>query len=67
MSATPSQNSNLAVKKSMKAAYIDGPKACGKVGPSKIAIVTLAMVVGLLTILGAWFVVKLSIDWKVQR
>ena len=66
MSATASKSSNLPAKKSAKTDDIDGSKANGREGPSKIIIVSLAMVVGLLTILGAWMVVKLSIDSKAQ-
>jgi hypothetical protein len=65
-SATPSQSSNLPVKKSEVTADLGGSKANGREGLSKIIIISLRMVVGLLTILGAWFVVKLSIDSKAQ-
>ena len=51
MSATPSEKSKLPVKKSETSADLAGLKTNGSEGPSRIVIVSLTMVVGLLTIL----------------
>jgi hypothetical protein len=66
MSAPPLQSSNVTVTENAKKADLDQSKTNGGNGPSKLVIVLVAMVVALATIVGAWMVVKWSIDCKTQ-
>jgi hypothetical protein len=66
MSAPPSRRPNVIDAESEKSGDRDRPKMNGRKGHSKSIIVSLAIVVALSTIVGAWTVVRLSIHSKAQ-